>query len=160
VVLPASSGLPSGLTYGPIPTVTTVGPTLTDGQGNKWSINAAAQVQIGSQALTSTSNVVEISAVAGNLWQLNKAGSWYAATAVTGTAPNQTVTWGPATTSSPIPAGNFFQVAGGVMGTGALTGSALNLTGGPAITACAGNLYLWQYNTATLTLEPYCYVAP
>jgi hypothetical protein len=160
VVLPVSSGLPTGLTYGPIPTVTTVGPTLTDSQGNKWSINAAAQVQIGTQALTGTSNVIEISVVTGNLWQLNKAGTWYEATAVTGTAPNQTVTWGTGTTTNPVPAGNFFQVAGGVVGSGPLFGSTLNLTGGPPIPVCAGNLYLWKYNPATFTLEPYCYVAP
>jgi hypothetical protein len=158
VALPPSTGLPAGLGYGPFPTVTTVGPSLADSAGNKWSINSSGQVVIGSQSLTSTSNVVEITVVGGNAWQLNKAGNWYEATTVTGTAPSQTVTWGAGTATSPIPPGNFFSVSGGVLATGNVQGNALQLTGGPLVPACSSELFLWQLVNGSIQL--YCYTAP
>lgn len=57
--------------------VTTVGPTITDGSGNVYSINAAAQVVTNGVAETFTSTVVEIAYHNGQLYQKNAAGSWY-----------------------------------------------------------------------------------
>lgn len=173
VTIPANS-----MTFSTVATVTTVGPTLTDSAGNKWSINASGQVVIGSQALTATSNVVQIALVNGSLWQLNKAGSWYEATAVTGTAPNQTVTWSNGTTISPLASGNTF--TGPVTPlTLTVTGSSgfpagmtwtpststapailsvpeLRLTSGPALPICPSLVYVYQLNQATEVLSLIC----
>jgi hypothetical protein len=112
VTIPANS-----LVFSTVATISTVGPTVSDSQGNKWSITSSGQVQINSQSLTQTANVVEISFVNGSIWQLNKAGTWYEATGVTGTVPNQTVTWSTGTSTSPITSANFVTVTGPTLAT-------------------------------------------
>lgn len=60
--------------------VTTVGPTIVDGSGNVYAINAAGQVVTNTIADTGTSTVVEIAYHLGQLYQKNAAGSWYTRT--------------------------------------------------------------------------------
>jgi hypothetical protein len=146
-------------------------------------------VQINTQVLTNTANVVEIALVGESVWHLNKAGNWYEATAITGTAPSQTVTWGSATTTSPIPTGTVtvtgpsapitlpvsgvgggsglpsgmtystttgLSVTGPITSSGALTGTQLSLTSGPALPTCSSGIYVYQVNASTGVLSLIC----
>jgi hypothetical protein len=89
--------------------ITSVGPTFTDTAGNIWSLvgtlgASSGQMAINGQAVTNTSYVTEMVYINGNIWQENIANNWYEVTGITGTPPSQTVTFGSATTTSPIPA--------------------------------------------------------
>ena len=51
-------------------------------------------------------------------------------------------------------------VAGAITASGAVTGQSLAVTGGTAIPACSGGLYLFSYTASTNTLTPSCYTPP
>jgi hypothetical protein len=85
----------------PLVIVTTVGPSITDSNGYVWTITSGAQMAINGNVIPSTSDVVELVYVNGNVWQFNTA-DWYEVLSVTSpTVP--TVTFSSGTTTSPIP---------------------------------------------------------
>jgi hypothetical protein len=85
-------------TTSPIPTPQ----SITDTHGYVWTITSSAKMAINGNVITDTAEVVELVYVNGQVWQLNSPGNWYDVLSVTSpTVP--TVTFGYATTTSPIP---------------------------------------------------------
>lgn len=60
--------------------ITSVGPTVTNGSGEVYSISAGAKVAVFGIEQGGTSNVIELAYVSHTLWQLNSSGNWYSQT--------------------------------------------------------------------------------
>jgi hypothetical protein len=75
------------------------GQTITDANGNIWSINAGGQVVTNGAADPTTANVIALAYVNGKLWQENSSSLWWAKS-----VPADTWSPGPGTPVSPLPA--------------------------------------------------------
>ena len=80
--------------------VTTVGPAITDASGNSWTLTAGGQVAVNGVADTTTSGVIELAFVSGDVWQENNQNLWWYKT-------SPSAQWLPTsgTTVSPLPQG-------------------------------------------------------
>ena len=73
------------------------GHSITDGNGNVWTI-VNGQVEVNGQPDNTTSGVIEMAFVDGNIWQENNADLWWMKT-----KPSDTWSPGPGTSMSPLP---------------------------------------------------------
>lgn len=57
--------------------ITTVGPAITDANGNLWSLNSTARVLINGIADLALIGVIELAFLSNRIWALTAGGSWY-----------------------------------------------------------------------------------
>src|SRR5579859_4952792 len=94
--------------------ITTVGPQITDANGNTFAISSGAQILINGTIDTSTKNVVELAYVNHVVWQKNSSGNWYNYLGTPGS-------YGGPTTTSPLSSGGSGKTSPPVPLTGTVT---------------------------------------
>jgi hypothetical protein len=73
--------------------------SITDANGNNWTINSGGQVDVNGTADTTTANVTELAYVNGQVWQENTDNLWWGKS-----SPTDSWAPGAGTSTSPLPA--------------------------------------------------------
>jgi endoglucanase/chitinase len=101
---PAGSGIPPGSAGPASPNgtiVTTVGPAITDANGNLWTLTAGGQIAVNGTIDPLSSGVIELAYVSSLIWRLNVTGQWFAKSTPTDTWTLNPTPFGNAPVASP-----------------------------------------------------------